>query len=155
MTQTVKNSPAMWKTWVWSLDWEDPLEEGMATHSSILAWRIPWAEEPGGCGPQGRKSRTVLPEHSHRKKTLGKDCCLVSDFSWCLIRLLLSLLSSKERMISRVTKPLGTEWLRENEPGKAEALLLGLIEWLQLLHWMLSQHLGRMIGVCVGQQILD
>ena len=36
------------ETWVWSLGWEDPLEEGMATHSSILAWRIPWTEEPGG-----------------------------------------------------------------------------------------------------------
>ena len=39
--QTVKNLPAMWETWVLSLGWEDPLEEGMATHSSILAWRIP------------------------------------------------------------------------------------------------------------------
>ena len=37
----VKNPPAVWKTWVRSLGWEDPLEEGMATHSSILAWRIP------------------------------------------------------------------------------------------------------------------
>ena len=37
----VKNPPAMWETWVRSLGWEDPLEEGMATHSSILAWRIP------------------------------------------------------------------------------------------------------------------
>ena len=37
----VKNLPAMRETWVWSLDWEDPLEEGIATHSSILAWRIP------------------------------------------------------------------------------------------------------------------
>ena len=36
------------ETWVQSWDWEDPLEEGMATHSSILAWRIPWTEEPGG-----------------------------------------------------------------------------------------------------------
>ena len=41
MIQIVKNSPAMWETWLTSLDWEDPLEEGMATHSSILAWRIP------------------------------------------------------------------------------------------------------------------
>ena len=48
MAQTVKNLPAMRETWVRSLDWEDPLEEGMATHSSILAWRIPWTEEPGG-----------------------------------------------------------------------------------------------------------
>jgi len=38
----------MWETWIQSLVWEDPLEEGMATHSSILAWRIPWIEEPGG-----------------------------------------------------------------------------------------------------------
>ena len=43
----VKNLPAMHDTWVQSLDWEDPLEEGMATHSSILAWRIPWTEMPG------------------------------------------------------------------------------------------------------------
>ena len=45
--QLVKNLPAMWETRVRSLGWEDPLEEGMATHSSILAWRIPWTEEPG------------------------------------------------------------------------------------------------------------
>ena len=43
----VKNPPAMWETWVQSLAWEDPLEKGMATHSSILAWRILWTEEPG------------------------------------------------------------------------------------------------------------
>ena len=44
----VKNLPAMQETWVQSLSGEDPLEKGMATHSSILAWRIPWTEEPGG-----------------------------------------------------------------------------------------------------------
>ena len=44
----IKNPPAMRETWVRSLGWEDPLEEGMATYSSILAWRIPWTEEPGG-----------------------------------------------------------------------------------------------------------
>ena len=42
VTQLVKNLPAMWKTWVQSLGWEDLLEKGKATHSSILAWRIPW-----------------------------------------------------------------------------------------------------------------
>ena len=42
MAQLVKNPPAMQETWVPSLDWEDPLEKGKATHSSILAWRIPW-----------------------------------------------------------------------------------------------------------------
>ena len=43
----VKNLPAMQETWVQSLGWEDPLEKGKATHSSIPAWRIPWTEEPG------------------------------------------------------------------------------------------------------------
>ena len=48
MAQTVKNLPAMQETQVQSLGREDPLEKGMATHSSILPWRIPWTEEPGG-----------------------------------------------------------------------------------------------------------
>ena len=48
VAQTVKNLLAMWETRVLSLGQEDPLEEGMATHSSILAWGIPWTEEPGG-----------------------------------------------------------------------------------------------------------
>ena len=47
VAQTVKNLPAMLETWVRSLGWADPLEKGMAIHSSILAWRIPWTEEPG------------------------------------------------------------------------------------------------------------
>ena len=49
----VKNLPAMWETQIRSLDGEDPLEEEMATHSSILAWRIPWTEELGGLQPMG------------------------------------------------------------------------------------------------------
>ena len=47
VAQAVKNLPAMQETMVWSLGWEDPLEKEMATHSSILAWKIPWPEEPG------------------------------------------------------------------------------------------------------------
>ena len=47
VAQMVKNLPAKQETWVQSLGWEDPLEKEMATHSSILAWRIPWTEEPG------------------------------------------------------------------------------------------------------------
>ena len=46
MAQTVKRLPAMWETQVQSLAWEDPLEKEMATHSSNLAWKIPWTEEP-------------------------------------------------------------------------------------------------------------
>ena len=48
VAQTVKHLPAMWETWVWSLSQEYPLEKEMATHSSILAWEIPWTDEPGG-----------------------------------------------------------------------------------------------------------
>ena len=48
MTQRLKRLPAICETWVLPLGWEDPLEKEMATHSSILAWRIPWTEEPSG-----------------------------------------------------------------------------------------------------------
>ena len=53
MAQRLKRLPAMWETWVRSLGQEDPLEKEMATHSSILAWRIPWTEEPGGLQSTG------------------------------------------------------------------------------------------------------
>ena len=53
MAQMEKNPPAMWEAWVRSLGLEDPLEKEMATHSSILAWRIPWTEEPGGLQSRG------------------------------------------------------------------------------------------------------
>ena len=59
----IKNLPAMQETPVGSLGWEDPLEKGMATHSSILDWRIPWTEEPGGLQSMGsQKSRTQLKD---------------------------------------------------------------------------------------------
>ena len=60
VAQLVKNQPAVRETWVQSLGWEDPLEEGKATHSSALAWRIPMAEEPGG--PQSTGSQRVRHE---------------------------------------------------------------------------------------------
>ena len=55
VAQMVKNPPAMLETWVQSLGWDDPLEKGMATHSNILSWRIPWTEEPGGLQSMGHK----------------------------------------------------------------------------------------------------
>ena len=48
VAQMVKNLPAMWETWVRFLGWENPLQKGTDTHFSILAWRIPWTEEPAG-----------------------------------------------------------------------------------------------------------
>ena len=66
--QMVKRLPAMQETWVQSLHWEDPLEKGMATHSSTLAWKIPWTEEPGklrsmGSQRVGHNGATSLTHH--------------------------------------------------------------------------------------------
>ena len=60
VAQTVKNLPIMRETWIWSLGWEAPLEKGMATHCSILVWRIPWTEESGGLQPMGSQSETQI-----------------------------------------------------------------------------------------------
>ena len=53
MAQLVKDLPAIWETWVLSLGWKDPLEKELATRFSILAWRIPWTEKPGGLQSMG------------------------------------------------------------------------------------------------------
>ena len=58
MAKLVKNLTVMQETWVRSLGQQDPLQKGMATHSSILAWRIPWTEEPGRLQSMGSKSQT-------------------------------------------------------------------------------------------------
>ena len=65
MAQTVKNLPAMQETRVQSLGWEDPLEKGMATHSSILAWKIPWAKEPGRLQSVGSQRVRHNWAHTH------------------------------------------------------------------------------------------
>ena len=95
MAQMVKNLPAMWKTWVQSLGWEDLLEKGMATHSSILAWRIPWTEEPLWATVYGvAKSRTrqqlstMISATKHLFMSLFKvlviqSCPTLCDFMDC------------------------------------------------------------------------
>ena len=61
--------------WVQSLGQEDPLEEEMATHSSILAWRIPWTQAPGGCGSQGcKESDTTEPAHTRGHTRVLSHC---------------------------------------------------------------------------------
>ena len=78
---SVKNLPAMKETCIWYLSQEDPLVKGMATHSSILAWRIPWTEEPGGLQSTGSQSRTQLSDWAH-------NCCwtvLLDINFWTLI----------------------------------------------------------------------
>ena len=65
VAQRLKCLPTIWETWVRSLGQEDPLEKEMATHSSILAWRIPWTEEPGGLPSMGSQSWTRLSDFTH------------------------------------------------------------------------------------------
>ena len=65
MVHTVKNLPAVCETWVQSLGWEDALEKGKTTHSSILAWRIPSTEEPGELQSMGSQSQTRLSNLAH------------------------------------------------------------------------------------------
>ena len=62
MTQIVKNLPAIWETWVRSPLWEDLLEKGIATHSSVLAWRIPRTEEPGGLQSMGSQTKSDITQ---------------------------------------------------------------------------------------------
>ena len=61
----VKNLPAMQETWVRSLGWDDPLEKGRATHSSILTWSIPWIEVPGGLQSMGHKKLDTTEQLTH------------------------------------------------------------------------------------------
>ena len=77
MAQWVKNLPTMQEMWVRSLGWKDPLEEEMATHSSILAWEILWTEEPGGLESKGLQSWTQL-----RTCWTGQDSTGAEALSW-------------------------------------------------------------------------
>ena len=89
VAEIVKNPLAMWETWVWSLDQEDPLEEGMATHSSILAWEIPWTEESGGLQSLGSQrvrhswSNGALSSRFLELKIYGQGKETVSNHTVC------------------------------------------------------------------------
>ena len=74
VAQLVKNPSAMQETLVRSLDWEDPLEKGMVTHSSILAWRVPWTEEPGGLEFMGLQK---VADMTAQVKTDQRYCMLI------------------------------------------------------------------------------
>ena len=75
VAQMVKNLPAMQETWVQFLGWEDPLEEGLATHSSILAWRIPWTEEPGGLQSRGCQESDTTEQLSAAQHSTWLHSC--------------------------------------------------------------------------------
>ena len=75
----LKNLPAMLEMWVESVGWEDPREKEMATHSSILAWEIPWTEEPGGAyNPWGHKESDTTEGLTHTSITLHSKSWIIS-----------------------------------------------------------------------------
>ena len=82
VAQRLKSLPAMQETWVRSLGREDPLEKEMATHSSILAWRIPWTEEPGGLQSTGWQ-RVGTTEGLHLLQNIQSSLCYRVG-PWCL-----------------------------------------------------------------------
>ena len=87
VVQTVKNLPAVWETQVWALGWEDPLEKEMATHSSILAWRIPWTKRSlVGYSPWACKESdtTKWLTHTHHSLLICSIVDGLSDSSQCL-----------------------------------------------------------------------
>ena len=88
VAQMVKNLPAMQETWVLSLGWEDPLGKEMATHSSILAWRIPWTEEPGKATVHGIVKSQIWWSYNTSAYLLGtgkqRSGCLFLKWLWSL-----------------------------------------------------------------------
>ena len=84
VAQIVKHMLAIQETWVQSLGWEDPLEKEMATHSSTLAWKIPWTEEHNGYSLWGRKEMdtTERLHFMHNRGTIrGRERCIINRFS--------------------------------------------------------------------------
>ena len=117
VAQMIKNPPAMWETWVWSLGWKDPLEKGMAAQSNILAWRISRTEEPGGLQSMGsqRVRYDCVTKHStahlYPFLCLGycKQCC---NEHWAAC--ILSGLGENRCMYFYVWVPLLSTWNYHN-----------------------------------------
>ena len=114
VAQTVKSLPAMWETWVWSLGGEDPLEKELATHSSILAWKILWTEEPGGLQFMG------LHRVGHDRTT--------NTFNF-ILRFKCEMLGTLERDVSKLTEGLCLKFLIDYIWGSVFSL------WGLWNHW--------------------
>ena len=114
VAQTLKRLPAMWETWVWSLGPEDPLEKEMATHSSILTWRIPWTEEPGGLQSTG----------SPRVRHDWETSLSLSGLWWGLSSIIVN--STIKQSLSH-NPPMAQQV--KNPPAMQDQSLVGKIPW--------------------------
>ena len=142
----VKNLPAMQETQVWSLGWEDALEESMATHSNTLAWRIPWTEEPGRLQSMGSQSRTWLSDFtffsfSHPCVTTGKTIALtIQTFVSKVMSLGVTLLSRFVIALLPRSKCLLISWLQSPsavvlEPKKIKSVTVSIFPHLFVMKW--------------------
>ena len=134
----VKNPPAKQETWVWSLGWEDPLQKGMATHSSILAWRIPWT---GGLYSVG------LQRVGHNWATNTLKLC-----QWCAINLILFILSTVFKVIHVYIHPIllsiPTWWTHTlNSPSHHHRQCCSELPFIYPLFWPVWEFLQ---SVCPG-----
>ena len=113
----VKNPPSSVEDYVWSLGWEDPLEKKMATHSSILVWRIPWTEEAGRLYPMGSQrvrhswAHTYIQTHTHtpplkQSLTFSAAIALSKEVSSFI----------KPRLVFFLTSSMFPKWLRTSAP---------------------------------------
>ena len=131
VTQTIKNLLIMWEAWVWSLVWEDPLEEGMASHSSILAWRIPRTEESGGLQSMG-------------SQRVSHDCA--TELSWTELMFVIAFLPrSKHLLISClqslsivIFEPQNIKSVTASTPPPSVCHEVMGLDAMILVFWMLS-----------------
>ena len=134
----VKNPPTMWETWIRSLGWEDPLKEVMATHSSILAWRIPWTEQPGRLQSMGSQRvkhnwatqhTLIIYPNKNRKELRERNWHMPEAEKW----------EGKTVHRQKHTEHEGQEGLSVNKGGNpGEARLLAALPHLgvwQILAW--------------------
>ena len=121
--------PATWETWVRSLPWEDPLEWGMAPHSSILAWRIPWAGKPGG--PQSTASQRV----GHSDQARGTRCSLHLSLFWVVV----------VQPLSRV-QHFATPWTAARQASLSSTISWSLLKLMSTESVMPSNQLNSVLG---------
>ena len=165
MTQTVKNLPAMWETWVQSLGQEDPLQKGMAIHSSILIWRIPGTEEPDGLQSMGsqrvghnwatntNKAHKALGTVSGTKETPDVQQLLITTVTLLSPHLLITMIILLSPHLTRTedsNPTCGSSALWEPEwacsflylmwlldlTGRLETLLDNALLFITLLEWI-------------------
>ena len=158
--QMVKSPPTMKETRVRSLGQEDPLEKEMATHSSILAWRIPWTEEPGGLQSRGSHSWTRLSDWTHCiRKMTGWTHWFINSLQLCLGRIATILHAPPPTSHPTVVSGLFANRIQGGSVGGARDLWIGLlgllVHLIHLPHWQSWECCPGRLYCCWAWQLLS